>query len=778
MSKQPTKTQLEKIIRELEREKMVFDEAAGKGEERYRTIFEYTGNATILIAEDTTILLANSNFASLTGYTREEMEGKMSWTVFIVSEDLSAMKEYHAKRRVRPDLAPDSYAFRLRTRTGDIRDILLTVALVPGAKESVASCMDITESKRAVEALKKNEEYYRTIFEHTATANMILAPDTTVLFVNSNFEKMMGYSKDEIENKMSWTRFVVKDDVEVMKQRHEMRRITPEDVLNTYEFRAPTKSGEIRNFFISVAMIPGTQNSVASLFDITDRKKAEDALRQSEERFRDLARLLPETVFEADTLGKITFVNETSLGRFGFTQEDIEKGGSILDVLVPEEHDRARANHRKIIEGEQSGLNEYLARKKDGTTFPALTHSTRILKDGKAVGSRGFLVDISEKKAMEDQLLRAQKMEAIGTLAGGIAHDFNNLLMGILGNVSLMLMQLEDSHPFHDRLKSMEEYVQRGSNLTRQLLGFARGGKYEVRSTNLGKFVLKSAEIFGRTKKEIITHHKSTDDLWSVDVDRGQMDQVLLNLFMNAWQATPGGGNLYTSVENTELSTENVAAYGVKPGKFVKLTVTDTGTGMDDATKSRIFEPFFSTKERGRGTGLGLASVYGIVKNHGGFVCVESEKGVGTSFVIYLPASDKKVEDGPHKESRLHKGIETILIIDDEEMLVDVGTQMLESLGYSVQTATGGRKGIKIFEENKEKIDLVILDMIMPDLAGKETFEALSRLKSSVKVLLSSGYSLDSQAKDIMAEGCKGFIQKPFTMAELSRKVREILDTS
>ena len=322
----------------------------------------------------------------------------------------------------------------------------------------------------------------------------------------------------------------------------------------------------------------------------------------------------------------------------------------------------------------------------------------------------------------------------------------------------------------------MEEYVQKGSDLTRQLLGFARGGKYEVRTTNLGKFAARSAEMFGRTRKEISIHHTAEKDLWHVDVDRGQMDQVLLNLFVNAWQAMPGGGNLYIAVENTELGAQDVAGFGVTPGRFVKLTVRDTGVGMDESTRSRIFEPFFSTKERGRGTGLGLASVYGIIKNHGGFIGVESEIGVGSTFTIHLPASEEKTEEEDQPESKPDRGRGTVLIIDDEEMIVDVGRQMLEALGYIVLTAGGGREGIDIFQRNAKSVDLVILDMIMPDLSGRETFEALRRRSPAVNVLLSSGYSLDSQAKDMMAEGCKGFIQKPFTMAELSRKIREMIE--
>ncbi|HPE44535.1 MAG TPA: PAS domain S-box protein [Deltaproteobacteria bacterium] len=1136
-----------------------------RSEERYRTIFENTGNATILIAEDTTILLANSNFERLTGYTKAEIEGKMSWTVFVVPEDLERMKRSHAKRRQEGRGVLPSYEFRLMARSGDIRDIFLTVALIPGTEESLASCMDITDRKRAEmdarrneeryrsilesmeeayyevdlkgnftffnsravnrlgytieelsgmnyrrymdeeearkvfdayhrvfrtgeptsgfawqlkdktgktisveasislrrdaagrpigfmgvvrditqrkkaeaalrqseeryrtileimdeayfeldltgnytyvndalcrimgyaraellgmnnraytsaetakrayrtfaeilrtgvaqtmvdyevirkdgtritvefsasimrglsgevvgfkgvgrdvterikaekalkdserkyrllaenlrdviwvldadlkyvyvspsvmqlrgytpeeamkqtmdqvlapesyqhavdlftrerafefggrkhgrdwtmnldlemirkdgsrvwtevtlnilydehgepegllgithdisdrrkaeEAIRQSEERYRTIFENTATANIIVAEDTTILLANANFEKLVGYSREELEGKMSWTSFVAEEDLEIMKQRHTLRRTDPGAVISAYEFKARVRSGEIRNLYMSVSMIPGTRESVASLIDMTDRRKAEDALRQSEERFRDLARLLPETVFEMDTSGKVTFINEISLERFGFTLEDLERGVNVLDVMAPHDHERAIRNYTRVMQGERLGLNEYTARKKDGTTFPVLIHTTPICREGEYVGLRGFLVDVTEKKSLEEQLMRAQKLEAIGTLAGGIAHDFNNLLMGILGNISLMLMHYDESHAFHDRLKSMEEYVQRGSGLTKQLLGFARGGKYEVKPTDLGEFVRRSAEMFGRTKREIRIHHKSSEDLWAVEVDRGQMEQVMLNLFVNSWQAMPGGGDLYLSVENAQLTDDEVSPYGIGPGRFVKVTVTDTGIGMDEAIKARIFEPFFSTKERGRGTGLGLASVYGIIKNHGGFVLVESEKDIGTSFMVYLPASQKVIEREKQASEKIHTGRETILVIDDEEMIVEVGAGMLESLGYRVLTANGGRQGLQIFDQNRETIDLVILDMIMPDFGGRETFEALRRQDPGVKVLLSSGYSLDGQAKEILTGGCRGFIQKPFTMAELSKKIRHILD--
>ena len=674
------------------------------------------------------------------------------------------------------------YNFEHLERKSDGNTAFLSTSKVPlydadGKINGLLGTYDnITVRKQAEEAIRKSEERYRTIFESTATANIIIAEDSTILLANSDFADLAGYSKQELEGKFSWTGFVEKDDLEKMKSYHMMRRLDPGSAPSSYEFRFINRKGEVRNLFMSVALIPETKESVASMIDITDWKRSEQARSESEERFKELAELLPETVYEADRNGVFTFVNKTGFEKFGYAQEDVSKKMSVFDMIIPQDHPRMIATYEKLVKGERVGLGEYTTRKKDGSTFPALVHATAIYHDGKPVGHRGFLIDLSEKKTLENQLTRAQKMEAIGTLAGGIAHDFNNLLMGILGNISLILLTFDQTHPIYDRLKSMEGYVQRGSDLTKQLLGFARGGKYEVKPTDLGEFIRESSELFGRTKKEIRIHNKAQECLWTVEVDRGQMEQVLLNLYVNAWHAMPSGGDLFLSAENVELSNIDVSPYDINPGKFVKVTVTDTGIGMDEVTKTKIFEPFFTTKERGRGTGLGLASAYGIIKNHGGFIDVESEKDIGTSFMIYLPVSDKDVDYDKIPEEDLLKGRETVLLIDDEEMILDVSAKMLEELGYKVITATGGREGLLAYEQNKDRIDLVILDMIMPEFGGREVFDTMIRINPSVRVLLSSGYSLDSQAKEIMQRGCKGFIQKPFTMTALSKKIREILD--
>jgi CheY-like chemotaxis protein len=348
--------------------------------------------------------------------------------------------------------------------------------------------------------------------------------------------------------------------------------------------------------------------------------------------------------------------------------------------------------------------------------------------------------------------------------------------MGILGNASLMLVDMDADHAGYERLKNIEEYVQNGVDLTKQLLGFARGGKYEVKPTNLNDLVKKSARMFGRTKKEVRIHGKYQKNVWTTEVDRGQLEQVLLNLYVNAWQAMPAGGDLFLQTRNVDLDEDQVSPYGLKPGRYVEVSVTDNGVGMDSKTKERIFDPFFSTKALGRGTGLGLASAYGIVKNHDGIIRVESEPGEGTTFRIYLPVSTKEIEKDKTRTDAIVRGSETILLVDDEDLILDIGGEMLRELGYAVTTARSGAEAVTIYGEQLDRIDLVILDMIMPEMGGGETYDRLKAMNPGIKVLLSSGYSINGQAKDILARGCDGFIQKPFNLGTLSQKLREILD--
>jgi PAS domain S-box-containing protein len=381
-----------------------------------------------------------------------------------------------------------------------------------------------------------------------------------------------------------------------------------------------------------------------------------------------------------------------------------------------------------------------------------------------------------EKSRMEKQLLHAQKMEAIGTLASGVAHDFNNLLMGVQGNASLVLADLEKNHPHHERLSNIEQYVRKGAELTKQLLGFAKGGKHEMRATNLNELINRSAMLFIRTKKEITLHANYQEDLWPVQIDQGQIEQALLNMYINAWQSMPRGGTLAVSTRNVMMDENTGCSLNLPLGRYVKFSIVDTGIGMDKGTQERIFEPFFSTKKMGRGTGLGLASVYGIIKNHGGAIEVESQLGEGTRFSIYLPASETQVRQSEDSPPEMVKGSGTILLVDDEEMIIQVGGEILERIGYRVLSANSGEKAVELFKSFTEPIDLVILDMIMPEMSGAEVFYRLREIDPHAKVLLSSGYSMEEQARELLKKGCMGFIQKPYSMSDLARKVKGAIE--
>ncbi|MBW2346716.1 MAG: PAS domain S-box protein [Deltaproteobacteria bacterium] len=634
----------------------------------------------------------------------------------------------------------------------------------------------ITERKKAQDEVNRSRERLHKLFHanpHGITLSTL--KDGRYIEVNQAFLDQVGWPREEVIGRTSMDIGLWADP----DDRERAMKITERTGrLRNFEVMFCRKGGERFpcEWTVEVTEVDGEPCILSVLTDISEREKAEAALRDSEEKYRIIVENANDVIFIAQD-GLLKFPNPKTAELLGLPLEDIENT-PFPRYIHPDDRDMVIENHRKRLAGEPTPQNYAFRVLRSPDEVRTVQISAVLTEWEGKPATLNFIRDVTEQKKLETQLQQAQRLEAIGTLAGGIAHDFNNLLMGIQGNTSLLMMELDREHPHQSRLRDIQAQVKRGAELTQQLLGFARGGKYEVRPTDPNRLVSETCGLFARTRKEIRIHEKYQEEIWPVAVDRTQMEQVLLNIFVNAWQAMPGGGDLYVQTENVQLSAQLALGHQVAPGRYVKISITDTGEGMDAATLPRIFDPFFTTRGLGRGTGLGLASAYGIVKNHGGFINLYSEKGQGSTFTIHLSAAEAEVKDKfPFKEG-IMRGEETVLIVDDEEVVLEVGAGMLRTLGYRVLSASSGKEAIRMVETHGDEIDLVILDLIMPDMNGGQVFDAIQSLAPELKVLLSSGYSVNGEAQKILARGCNGFIQKPFDLAELSRKLRELLNGS
>ncbi len=782
MTRKPTYEELAKRIKELEKEAIEHkrgEEALRARGERLRAVVEDMPALICRFLPDGTLTFVSGSYCSYFNKKSEELIGQ-NFFQFIPQEDQTRVRnQFISLTKENPIV---TYEHKVIAPDGTIRWHQWTDCALLDKNGRVVEYQslgrDITKQKEA-------EEAYRSLVEQSLQG-LVIMQDFRIVFANDAFAEISGCTIQELVSlSPDQVRALIHPEDQAMVWGRLQDRLEGKQIPPRYEYRGIRKDGTVCWLEMIASLIeyggkPAIRGAVA---DITDHKQAEEALRQSQERFRELAELLPETIYEMDVRGNLTFVNRNAFTHFGYTQQDFEHGLNAFDMLVPHERPRSMANVKKILKGEETGLTEYTALRRDGSTFPCMIRSAPIVREGMPVGLRGFIIDITkrkrveeERKKLEAQLQYAQRMEALGTLAGGIAHNFNNLLAGIMGNISLTLFDTDPTQPHFEHLKRIEKLVKSGSQLTSQLLGYARGGRYEVRPLDLNQLVKETSNTFGATKKEIRIHRELAGDLLGIKADQGQIEQVLLNVFVNAADAMSGGGDLFVETMNVTDKDMSGRPYKPEPGAYVLLTVRDTGMGMDEKTVERIFEPFFTTKGLGTGTGLGLASVYGIIKAHQGYIDVESEKGQGTTFEIYLPASESKGGQACKSADHATKGNETILLVDDEVMVLEVGVEVLRELGYTVLEAQGGRQAVELYNKKRDAIDLVILDMIMPDMGGGETYDMMREINPEVKVLLSSGYSIDGEATGILERGCDGFIQKPFSIEELSTKIREILD--
>ncbi len=540
-------------------------------------------------------------------------------------------------------------------------------------------------------------------------------------------------------------------------------------------------------------LLKTVKNALAQSNLMAEKKAVSARLEASERQHKYMVNNSPDLIFTLDSKGCFTFANDQFENLLGIPRSMV-MDSRFEDLVHKDDRTKVKqliASGTFVQEGVDCHEMNFRFKKpslgvspsRDNYAFMELKASPIYLPayDNRRELKGVYVVarDITDRINLEAQLRQAQKMEAIGTLAGGIAHDFNNILMGIQGYSSLVKCGFERNSDEFKRLANIDEYVASGAEMARQLLGFAQKSSHEECMINLNYLLKMSIKLFARTKKDIKIEQFLDKNLWSTNVDEGLIKQVLMNLFVNAWHAMPQGGKIVIKSENVMVEASRIGEFGFeRAGAFVKVSVIDTGIGMDKETMSRIFDPFFTTKTKGQGTGLGLATAYGIIKSHKGAFKVESTLGQGSAFMFFLPAENVCIENDTivEDDDKIINGKGKILLVDDEKGVIEVCSEMLETLGYEVENACSGRDAIEIIEKDEGKIDLVILDMIMPGMNGFETYEMIQKIKPDCRVLVSSGYSKQEEINQMMEKGCNDFIHKPFDVAMLSEKLSTIFN--
>ncbi len=676
-------------------------------------------------------------------------------------------------------------AFAIHNRKGGADftddDIEMLEGLAASAAVALENAKLIADMTRAEATVRESEEKFRTLVE-TSLVGVYIIQDGRFVYVNPAMAKIYGYTERELLTMSSVLDVVVEEDRPLVGE-NIRKRVDREIESLKYDFSCLTKTGrKIRVEVLgSRTMFYGAPAVIGTLEDITERKLAEELLRRSEERYRTLFEESIDAIYVTTPAGKFVDINGAGIKLFGFESKEEMLALENVNMLYDNPLEREEVN--RGLEADGFIRDKIITvKRRDGTRLTVQDTATVLRdSDGKVVAYRGILRDVTEKKKLEEQLLQSQKLESLGQLTSGIAHDFNNVLGGIIGFTELALAKIGDDHPVNNYLLRIYGLADRAAKITKQLLAFARRQILMPKSLDVNGLLSELLELLERVLGEQIElRFVPNPDLSTILADPSQVEQVILNLAVNAGDAMPHGGTLTIETNNVVLDEFYCKSHpNVKPGEYVQIAVSDTGAGIDASVLERIFEPFFTTKEIGKGTGLGLSVVHGIIRQHGGTINVYSEVGRGSTFKVYFPAVnkpvDKEISQGGSLKD-LSKGEETILVVEDNDELREFMDTLLSESGYTVLTAREGEDGIRVFEQHVQAISLVISDIVMPKLSGKELKEAVDGLRPGQKFLFISGYTDTTVHHSFILDDKVEFLQKPFTAFELSDKVRKILD--
>jgi two-component system, cell cycle sensor histidine kinase and response regulator CckA len=765
--------------------------ALSESEARYRTTLDNLGDSIYLVDKDLVLLHVNeriSNYAKGVGVDFRQYIGRKITELDI---ELGHDVESEFRRVIQtgtPLIAEGEIVLSGSTLMMQRRRIPI---VNNGQVTHVVTVLrNITDQKLNEERLRLSEHKYR-IMADNVPVGIFIHVGGIIKYSGNEGARMLGYTVEELLGQ-NVTDFMHKDDRALVRGRVR-RRTRGEDVPSGYEVRLIKRDGTILPALIYGNSIDylGEKGIQGVFIDISGRKKVEqeleetfERLKQSEERHRILVESSHDAIVVIrDT--KMTFFNKKMMQLVGYEESELIDR-PLVDVTHPDDRRFVMDNYFKRIGGQHSPeVYEFrLVTKQGNTVFVEINVALSEWEGQKA--SVCFIRDITDRKTAEnerallfDQLLSSQKMEAIGTLAGGMAHNFNNILVGIMGYSEYLLAKRNEADPEYKAIKTIHEGSIKASELTRQLLNIARGGEFKRVRLSLNDVINRAMPLVSGTFDKSIEIQTLLDpDPVIMEGDVGQLEQSLLNICINARDAMPQGGKLIIETCTRRLDEAFVKRHlSAKVGNYVVLSVTDTGIGMPPHIKDHIFEPFFTTKKHAGGTGMGLATVWGVVKNHGGIVSVYSEPGSGTTFRLYFPAIDQQTEQvDDRRDAILHGRGETLLLVDDEPIIREMWAEILDEIGYEVIPAGDGNEALSVLQERNGAVDLVILDLVMPHKGGKETFALIRERYPSMKVLVSSGYSENGEVREVIEAGADGFIQKPYQIRMVTAKIREIID--